>query len=152
MLNSALNTLLVSMCHPRGASLIACVISKVICGFVSVKWLFIVLIYSPTGRQQPFPQNTTCSSLLCPLLQTRVTWEAFSFKNLQMSTKLPLGQGTSSLFSASSSVLSWGKKYLFHAWLNQITKGFPGTHSADAVPCLIASKLGILPCLGISKI
>lgn len=116
----------------------------------------VVLIYSPTGRQQPLPQNTTCSSLLCPLLLTRGSWEAFSFKNLQTINKTPMeaGHQLSLLRIVISSQLRG--KYLFHAWLNQIIKGFPGTNSVDANSSnklwFNCPRLGILPCLGISKI
>lgn len=114
VLNSAWNTLPVSMCHPRGASLIAHVISKeVICGFASVDWLcsFIVLLggSSLTLRTQPAP--CCCVLSFRPGLLEKISASRIS----RQSTKLPWRPGTSSLFSRSSLVLSWGKKNLFHA-------------------------------------
>lgn len=140
MLNSAWNTLPVSMCCPRRAFLIACVISEeVICGLVSVNGLcsFIIVLLGCSSlslRTQPAPH--------CCVLSF---WPG-SLENLsasrtsRQSTKLPWRQGTRSLFSGSSSLLSQDKKLSFSCMVKSIIKPFPGTNSADAVLCLFVHR------------
>lgn len=122
MLKSACNALPVSLHCPRRASMTTPGTAR-----RRDLWLciceLVVLIYGALGRQSCQPAcasehnlQLTCTPVLCPLLLTRGTWEAFSLKNLKMANETPMQAGHPFSFLSTLIISQLMKRLLFRAW------------------------------------